>query len=309
MGNKGLVHQATAVWALSGTPMPNHPGELWVLLYTFGVTKLKHRAFLERYCSFAPGAGPRDPMMQITGVNTKHLSELRHLLKKISLRRLKKDVLDLPPILYGDMTVQPGPVSIKELFPGRDPEDVRRELRYQEDDVVDFFELEAMAGSCSTLRRYTGAQKMAPAAELVEEELDAGLYSKIVLFCVHQVVVEGLMTRLSRFNPVCVYGKTPAGKRQENIDRFQTDPTCAIFIANIKAAGTAITLTAADQVLFVEQEWVPGDNAQAAMRVHRIGQDRPVTARFLALWGSIDEKISAVLRRKTSEITAVLDSP
>ena len=76
MGNKGLVRQAKKVWGLSGTPMPNHPGELWVLLFTFGVTKLTYRDFILKFCAFADGSGVNDPMMQIVGLNRSNVAAL-----------------------------------------------------------------------------------------------------------------------------------------------------------------------------------------------------------------------------------------
>jgi SNF2 family DNA or RNA helicase len=66
-------------------------------------------------------------------------------------------------------------------------------------------------------------------------------------------------------------------------------------------------LTAAHQVVFIEQDWVPGNNAQAVMRCHRIGQSKPVHVRFFAIAGSLDEKVSRVLRRKAQELTEIFD--
>jgi SWI/SNF-related matrix-associated actin-dependent regulator 1 of chromatin subfamily A len=91
------------------------------------------------------------------------------------------------------------------------------------------------------------------------------------------------------------------------VDRFQNDPKCRVFVGNIQSAGTSITLTAAHQVLFVEQSFVPGDMAQAAMRCHRIGQTKPVTVRFVGLANSIDQFIAEMIRRKTAEIGALMD--
>ena len=67
-----------------------------------------------------------------------------------------------------------------------------------------------------------------------------------------------------------------------------------------------ITMTAAEEVVFVEQSWVPADNAQAADRVHRIGQTKPVRARFLALAGTVDQLVAEALARKTAAINEVL---
>jgi SWI/SNF-related matrix-associated actin-dependent regulator of chromatin subfamily A-like protein 1 len=104
-----------------------------------------------------------------------------------------------------------------------------------------------------------------------------------------------------------LYGETPPDKRERHIRCFQNKPKYRVIICNIQAAGTAITLTAAHQVAFAEVSWVPAENAQAAMRVHRIGQTHPVTVRFFGLAGSSDEQVARVLRRKTRDLTAIFD--
>jgi SNF2 family DNA or RNA helicase len=82
---------------------------------------------------------------------------------------------------------------------------------------------------------------------------------------------------------------------------------CKVFIGNIMAAGTAINLTVASHVYFVEQDWVPGNNAQAVMRVHRIGQDKNVSVHFVTIDKSLDTKIAYLLKKKTQELTEIFD--
>lgn len=104
---------------------------------------------------------------------------------------------------------------------------------------------------------------------------------------------------------VVLTGDTPANERQSVVDRFQDDPRVRVFIGQIQAAGTGITLTAASDVVFVESSWVPAENEQAAMRVHRIGQRNACLVRFATLAGSIDERIQRAVMRKTQDITAL----
>jgi len=66
-----------------------------------------------------------------------------------------------------------------------------------------------------------------------------------------------------------------------------------------------LTLTAAADVIMFESDWSPAGNAQALMRVHRIGQERSVRARFISLAGSIDEHVSNVVARKTAAIAQI----
>lgn len=330
-GKNGICHRSRRTWALTGTPMPNHAGELWTLLYVFGATAKKYYDFIGHFCEFAPGGRPGQGPIQITGTRGDRIPELKTILAPIMLRRRKEDVLtELPPIMFADLIVEPGPVDLelsptffKYVWPADKSRQLFAEVARQERLLQDTLDgagvemrtmsgpgmkiLEALATSVATLRRYTGMQKVASVVQMVTEELKAKAYEKVVIFAIHVDVIEWLRRSLSEFNPVTLYGKTPPKKREQNIVKFQTNQYCRVFIGNILAAGTGITLTAAHQVIFIEQDWVPGNNAQAAMRCHRIGQTKMVSVRFAGLANSIDEKVACVLRRKTRDIVAVFD--
>lgn len=323
-GKNGIVRNATRVWALSGTPAPNHPAELWPLLYTFGKTPLSLDSFTQKFC--VGYRGPRNEF-RVTGSRSENMGELRGILAQVMLRRRKDDVMkELPPIRYSHVPVEPGPVDletehgfIKYVFPidrreelkqklvaeNRLLEEVTSTLGFRSFDMVD--SLRVLANSVSTLRRYVGMQKVKATAELLSEELESGAYQKVVIFAIHQGVIEGLRVALQKFHPVTLYGKTDPATRQRNVDKFMNAPHCRVFIGNILAAGTAITLTSAHEVVFVEQDWVPGNNAQAAMRCHRIGQTHPVRVRVIYIDGTIDEKISRILKCKTRDLIALFD--
>ena len=156
------------------------------------------------------------------------------------------------------------------------------------------------------LRRITGLAKVQPVIEQLKDELAGGL-KKIVLFAHHKDVITGLLDGLKDYNPVALFGGVSPSARQTAIDSFQNNPEIRIFIGQLAAAGTAITLTAASDVLFIESSWVPAENAQAAMRVHRIGQKDSVLIRFATLAGSLDEWITETVRRKTAVLSELFD--
>ena len=312
-----LAHQADSVWALTGTPAPNNASELWPLLFTCSVTDLSLPKFISRYCVSVR----RDNRDMIVG--NQNVAELRQILSPFMMRRTKTEVLpDLPPIHFGDFVVEPGEVDLELHFADRDAVKelhiVRRELEQQAalvqatGGMTEYNKrlgaLEGLVSSVSTLRRYMGVQKAIPLADLVISELEAGTYNKLVIFCMHRVVIEELRTRLRKYNPVTLYGGTPPATRQANIDKFQKDKRCKVFIGQVQAAGTAINLTAAHHVLFAEYDWVPANNAQAAMRCHRIGQTQPVFVRFAVAAGVIDEVVLKVVRRKTKELASIFDA-
>jgi SNF2 family DNA or RNA helicase len=91
------------------------------------------------------------------------------------------------------------------------------------------------------------------------------------------------------------------------VDQFQNSKIARVLICQLHCAGTSLTLTASDQVMFVDLDWVPGNNEQAAARCHRIGQTRPVTVRCVMLENSFDQHISRVLMRKTAQLKSLMN--
>jgi SWI/SNF-related matrix-associated actin-dependent regulator 1 of chromatin subfamily A len=318
LGKHGLVKSAAKTWLLTGTPMTNHPGDLWPMLYVSGATTMKHPEFIDRFC-----LQRQTPFgMKIMGAKHDAIPELKALLNKIMLRRKKADVLkDLPPITYATFTVEPGEVDLElkiyELWRRAGGEEKLRAVIAQQESMLansmaalkhskaplrDL--LPIMTGlekSLSELRQYTGLAKCPAVIEMITREFEFGALDKIVIFACHKSVIETLREGLKRYKPVTLYGGTPPQKRQENLDKFQNDPRCRVFIGNILACGTAVTLTSACEAMFVEVDWTPANNAQAAMRVHRIGQSRPVRLRYVALANSTDERVMEALRRKTRD--------
>lgn len=308
-GKDGIIRYTKRLWALSGTPAPNHAGELWPMLFTFGVTNLVYDKYVEKFCNGRVVYYGGRPKYQISGTKKRAIPELKALLSKVMLRRLKEEVLKyLPPITFTDLTVEEGPGIFIDTEYVRQKRAVEESLSYAKNFDDASLVLEGIAESVSALRRVSGLQKVKATIELVTQELTDGAYEKIVIFAYHRDVIDQLKDGFKDYAPAVINGGVSHKIRQDGIDRFQNDPACKVFIGQILAAGTAITLTAAHHVLFVEQDWVPGNNAQAAMRCHRRGQTKPVFVRCMGIAESIDEKISTVLRRKTQELTEIFDS-
>jgi len=318
----GLMHSADRVWRLTGTPAPNDASELYTHLKSAGIERRPYWDFVFDFCAGFEG----DYGYKITG--HKNTDRLKQLLAQFMLRRKKDDVLtQLPKITFSQVTVERAPVDLDPWFyenwkPIGIPAFLK-ELETQDKTLKASLEaikrghhynfesdlklLDSYAKSTSTLRRYIGLAKLPRCLDIIEEELKSGELQKIVLFAVHQQVVEQTRFRLRKFKPVTLYGGTPQWKRQKHIDEFQNNPRCRVFIGNIQAAGTGITLTAANEVAFLESDWVPANNAQAVMRVHRIGQTRVCRARFFVCAGSVDEQVMAAVVHKTRELAKVFD--
>lgn len=326
-GRNGLVRRAHRTWALSGTPAPNHPGELWPILFTFGATKYNFTKFVQRYCEVRTVRFGGRSAEQISGTKKENISELKEMLSQVMHRKTQGEVLhQLPSINYETIIVPQGAVDweadplwsrfavpsdrSKELFAMLEKErDILQHVLKNTAGIDDKSKaITTLEQGLANLRKYIGLQKVDAVAELVDDELTNNLYPKIVIFAHHQAVIEKLGQKLKHHNVSYLYGKTPKDRRESNIEKFQRFSSYRVMICNIQTAATAINLTASNQVLFVEQDWVPANNAQAAKRCHRIGQTKPVFVRFVALENSIDQQVTETLKRKARDLSLFMKS-
>lgn len=297
---EGIQASAEKVLLLTGTPTPNHAGELWQHIRTFwpGAMKYQGRAltqaeFEDRYTRYRDTIYGR----QVTG--SKNQATLRRCLEPVVLRRRKSQVLkELPPLQLQDIPLaEPrrwqeslsfeARTAAAKLGLGRDDDTLLRGLRSE--------------GSVATLRREIGELKVQPTILWVQERMLST--NKLLIFAWHHSVIAHLYRGLLEFDPVVVTGETAPKLRAQAIEHFQTHAQTRIFIGQVLAAGTAVTLTAASEVAICEPSWVPGENHQAICRAHRLGQRDNVLASFLYLPGTLDERIMGVFRRKAAEIS------
>lgn len=292
LGGTALCRRARACWALSGSPTPNHdPSELWSVLAGLAPDRLRHDGKLlsyhqwrRRFCVLQPTPyGDR-----VVGVQ--NAPELRQRLAGFALRRMKTDELDLPPIRHGFVALTEDDVDLShveaEIGPVDSLEDLQRSTEFMR------------------WRRLCGEAKAPAAAELIASDLTGG-DGKVVVFAHHTSVIDTIVERLEKFRPVKLVGSQSSEERATAVHRFQTDASVRVCVANIVAGGVGVTLTAASDVVFVEESFVPGDNAQACDRVYRIGQTKPVLVRHLYLDGSIDQLVTETLARKSAMAAGV----
>jgi SWI/SNF-related matrix-associated actin-dependent regulator 1 of chromatin subfamily A len=293
---------------LTGTPTPNHAGELWQHYRTFwpATPALKARTgralsqaeFEDRFCRFRDTPFGR----QVTG--SKNQTILRESLRDKILRRRKDEVLtELPPLVLQDIPLTGGPQNNWIVRVSPEVRAIAAKLNYAFEHAGDDELLKTLRNpdsAVATVRRELGLMKVASSIIWVQERLAS--VDKILLFAWHRDVIAGLERGLKEFAPVVVTGNSTPNARALAVQDFQSDPATRVFIGQILAAGTAVTLTAANEVAIVEASWVPGENVQAIARAHRLGQRDMVLASFLYLPGTLDERIMRVFRRKAAEI-------
>lgn len=290
----GIVDSAARVWCLTGTPIPNAPNDLYPMMRALCPNRIEDKAkyedFLHSFCVVRRKAINRWTKIDVV-VGGKNEAELKARLDGFWLRRTQKDVGIHPPVY--------------EMMPIHISDKQRQEIDAQIEGAEDILaaaetgETKGLEMALGTLRRVTGTVKAAGVADALEEELENGL-DKVVLMAWHKDVMSSLEDRLKKYGVVRVDGSTTPQAREMATKMFQTDPACRVFIGQIVAAGEAIDLSAAAELVFVESSFVPKDMQQAALRITNHGQKRQTRVRVAALEGSVDEALQAIVIRKVA---------
>lgn len=279
-----LANRAPRVWLASGTPQPNHVGNLYPMLRAVWPDLLKTHGVRSYGDYLARYAVTIETQYGIKVVGVQNTAELREMLDVIMLRRTEDE--GLPPLRFEEFWLPFDPALPMEVL----------EAGVAARDWQD--EIPADAAH-ATARRMLGALKAVPVGELIAQELEDGAYQKIVVGAYHHGVIDGLWTLLKPYGAVVVSGRTRPEHRRSRIAQFQSDPSARVFIGQLTACGTSIDLFAATEVALVEQSWAPDDNFQFCKRVHRTGQTSSVRVRSFYADCDLDEGVARVLARKT----------
>ncbi|WP_127472650.1 DEAD/DEAH box helicase [Microbacterium sulfonylureivorans] len=249
------------------------------------------------------------------------------------VRRRKKDVAaDLPDKLIADL-----PVELDDEF-GRSIRQAERELgerlaaKYRriieargdrglapgeiDADIVRLIahnELEesksAGAGSENvfTMVRKIGQAKALLAADYaVQLQRSVG---KVVFFAKHIDVMDAAEAHFAGagLKTISIRGDQTTSVRQQGIDAFNSDPSVGIAVCSLTAAGVGLNMQASSNVVLAELSWTAAEQTQAIDRVHRIGQDEPVTAWRIIAAHTIDTKIAELIDSKQGLAARALD--
>lgn len=113
---------------------------------------------------------------------------------------------------------------------------------------------------------------------------------------------------LSQFGPAIVHGGT--SDREEQIQRFRTDPGCMVLLSNPATLGEGISLHhECHDAVYVDRDFAAGRFLQSLDRIHRLGLRHDITTRItvLASEGTIDEVVAARLADKLTFMGGILD--
>jgi hypothetical protein len=132
---------------------------------------------------------------------------------------------------------------------------------------------------------------------------------KVVFFAKHVDVMDIAEETFARrgLRYASVRGDQTNTVRQRNIDAFVNDPDVAVAVCSLTAAGVGLNLQVASNVVLAELSWTNAEQTQAIDRVHRIGQDQPVTAWRIIAAQTIDTKIAELIDSKAGLAARALD--
>jgi SNF2 family DNA or RNA helicase len=309
-----LAHQCGCAIGLTGTPVLNHPKELWRLLHIVDRRQWPDfDDFRERYCGVRRGRPRKDRKTGRTMVTAagriEQLDELQAKVSPYMLRRLKHQVLaDLPPKSRRSIVVR---LADKDMAVYRKAEkDVVAWLRSLGLGMRALRAARAKAIVKLTMLRHIAAlgKLRSVVPEYLERWFDRVAPEPLVVFGYHRDVMLGIyrICQRLRLRIAGIGGKEPRAKRQAMVDAFQTG-LADVFLAPIATAGVGLNLQRASEALFVERVFTPAALVQAEDRIWRIGSRRPVTITYLDAAGTVDEHMCELLGAKQALVTAAVD--
>jgi len=158
-----------------------------------------------------------------------------------------------------------------------------------------------------TMVRRIGQAKAVLAADYAAQL--ARSVGKVVFFAKHVDVMDQAEATFAKrdIKSVSIRGDQSPAARQKAIDSFQNDPEVQVVVCSLTAAGVGLNLQAASNVVLAELSWTSAEQTQAIDRVHRIGQEEPVTAWRIIAAQTIDAKIAELIDSKAGLAARALD--
>ena len=295
--------QAQHRLALTGTPVENHLGELWSIF-----------EFLN------PGMLSQSVLKDLVGApaNSEALATVSAALKPFIFRRTKEEVLDdLPEKTEATLFCELEGDQLDLYNELRDHYRVALEERIEQvglrkskiqvlEALLRLRQAACHPGLIDEQRTSDPSAKLDTLLQHLDEVLDEG--HKALVFSQFTSLLAILRQQLDPLGVTYEYLDGRTRRRQERVERFQTDPDCRLFLISLKAGGVGLNLTAADYVFILDPWWNPAVEAQAVDRAHRIGQTRPVFAYRLIARGTVEEKIMKLQGSKKQLADAILSA-
>ena len=178
--------------------------------------------------------------------------------------------------------------------------------------VVAHAELDESKGAKTADNVFTMVRKIGQAKAGLAADYTAQLarnVGKVVFFAKHIDVMDAAEAAFAKagIKSVSIRGDQSPKSRQAAIDSFNNDADVQIVVASLTAAGVGLNLQAASNVVLAELSWTSAEQTQAIDRVHRIGQELPVTAWRIIAAHTIDARIAELIDSKAGLAARALD--
>ncbi|MBZ5740621.1 DEAD/DEAH box helicase [Nocardioides mangrovi] len=158
-----------------------------------------------------------------------------------------------------------------------------------------------------TMMRQIGQAKAGLAADYAAQ-LSRNV-GKVVFFAKHIDVMDTAEDTFARrgIRYSSIRGDQTPKAREKAIDDFVNDPEVEVIVCSLTAAGVGLNLQVASNLVLAELSWTDAEQTQAIDRVHRIGQEMPVTAWRIIAAQTIDSRIAELIDSKAGLAARALD--
>lgn len=297
---------------MTGTPITSKPTDVFLpLRLVDGHQNNSSWSWNQKYCVYGGFGGHEIIAYQ-------NIPHLKSILQPNMLRRLKKNILDLPPKIHYTEYIENSAYQQK-LY-----KKIELDLVTERDSVVkslnplsQFLHLRQVNGSPELVddsvnpnaKDYLSKNaKLARLLELLDDIL-AEPSEKVVIFSNWVEPLRTLYKYISKKYKICCYTGTMASdKREKHKQAFMNDPDRRVMIGTVGALGTSHTLTVARNVIFYDSPWNPADIEQAEDRCHRPGTTDSVFVYSLIVKGTVDEKVHEILSKKEGTANFIVDN-
>lgn len=294
--------------AMTGTPIENELSNLWSL---FDFLNKGLLGTSQEFKQFS----------KTIQMNPQHIMKLRNMVSPFILRRLKTDktiISDLPDkieiIDYVKLTKKQQALYQKVM------EDVIEKIK-----TLDGMERRGLILStltklkqiCNHPDQYLHQSDYLPKEsgkfEMLKELCET-IYEKrekVLVFTQYKEICDDLANYLQEIfhkEGFVLHGGTPVKKRNEIVEKFNSEDYYPFIVLSVKAAGTGLNLTAANHVIHFDRWWNPAVENQASDRAFRIGQKKNVFVHKLVTEGSVEEKIDALINSKKALADEVIST-
>lgn len=295
-----LALEARSRLFLTGTPIVNRPMDIFPILKSMGA-KWNRTEFGKRYCDGKLITVRWKPKKKLAWdfSGASRQDELNAALRKhCMVRRTKAEVLTELPA----KTRQVIELDIPDVETPALKTAVARMFEGMEQAAANLGELKQIAFTeLAAARLDTARAKLPSVIECINTTLEEE--EKVVVFAYHREIIDDICEAFAD-DAVKLYGGMSDKQKNEAVEAFQHGDA-RVFVGQITAAGTGITLTKASTVIFAELDWVPGNVTQAEDRCHRLGQQDTVRVIHLAARSSVDARMINALVDKQNNIDAI----